>query len=371
MNTFFQEMAKRAYSKRVHRHLMSKTVQTAFESDIGDEARNTLIQGALESDSGLRHPWLPWNDVQHAFPSVTKKEMANEIRIMRNDALKNLSRAIAEEGLSKLRRNTLMTQGLLGVGHAQHAQMDIGSHNDKPLEHAAKSGDPSALKDVQRMRAVIRSLPGYYGGMISSAEEHLKSGLLLDRKTEGAKANIDRLQPSQYKSDQATIANADRFGQTLRSALLQQLRLDHDLKPQEAMELTKQRLKEFKPSWFERTAGGFLDTAQHAVQQVQRLRRLPSVVEERKETLTRAADAALQGAVKTAEEKQQGKVTRFLRKAGPGLGGAAGLVTGALLGARRGKAFRGALAGLGTGATLGWVPDMAHGVREGVKELKR
>lgn len=71
-----------------------------------------------------------------------------------------------------------------------------------------------------------------------------------------------------------------------------------------------------------------------------------------------------------AQEQEPGKVTRFLRKAGPGLGGAAGLGIGALLGARRGKMLRGALTGLGTGATFGWVPDMVHGVREGVQELR-
>ncbi len=71
-----------------------------------------------------------------------------------------------------------------------------------------------------------------------------------------------------------------------------------------------------------------------------------------------------------AKEEEAGKVTRFLRKAGPGIGGAIGLGAGALLGARRGKLLKGALTGLGTGATLGWVPSMAHGVTEGVRELK-
>jgi hypothetical protein len=78
-----------------------------------------------------------------------------------------------------------------------------------------------------------------------------------------------------------------------------------------------------------------------------------------------------EGPVKTAEGQEQGKVTKFLRKAGPGIGGAAGLVSGALIGARRGKAIHGALAGLGAGATLGWVPDMAYGVLEGSKELQQ
>jgi UDP-N-acetylglucosamine:LPS N-acetylglucosamine transferase len=67
---------------------------------------------------------------------------------------------------------------------------------------------------------------------------------------------------------------------------------------------------------------------------------------------------------------QEGRISRFLQKAGPGIGGAAGLGIGALIGARRGQLLRGALAGLGTGATLGWVPDMVRGVREGAKELR-
>lgn len=64
----------------------------------------------------------------------------------------------------------------------------------------------------------------------------------------------------------------------------------------------------------------------------------------------------------------------FLQKAGPGIGG----VLGTLYGLRRGhlRGLRGAqllkpaLAGLGTGATIGWVPGMAGGVVEGIQELK-
>jgi len=370
MNTLLEEMAKQAYSKNVHRRLMSKTVQTAFGGDIGRAARDTMIQGALESDTGLRHPWMPWNDVQHAFPSVTKKEMGREIRIMRNDALKSLTRAIGDESLGKLRRNTMMVQGLLGVGHAQHAQMDVGAHNLKPLE--ISKGDPSAMKSMKKMRRVIRSLPGYYGGIVSSASEHMGAGAGLtgNKGAESARAHIDRLQPTKYKSDQATVRNASTFGKGLRGALLQQLRHEHGLKRPEAEELMRKRLREFKPNRLERAAGGVLDTAQHAVQQVQRLKRLPEVMKERKTSITRAAEGAMEGAVKTAEEQDQGKVTKFLRKAGPGIGGALGAGVGALAGARRGKLLKGALMGLGTGATLGWVPDMAHGVREGVQELR-
>ena len=55
-----------------------------------------------------------------------------------------------------------------------------------------------------------------------------------------------------------------------------------------------------------------------------------------------------------------------IRKAGPGIGGLLGAGVGAALGKRKGKLLHGALAGLGTGATLGWVPDMAHGIKKAV-----
>jgi hypothetical protein len=77
-----------------------------------------------------------------------------------------------------------------------------------------------------------------------------------------------------------------------------------------------------------------------------------------------------QGPWEELPQEEDGKVLRFLRKAGPGIGGALGAGAGALLGARRGRLLRGALMGLGTGATLGWVPGMAHGVSEGVRELR-
>lgn len=179
-----------------------------------------------------------------------------------------------------------------------------------------------------------------------------------------------KLAYSKYKSDQATVRNAGVFGRELRGALLSHLRHEHGVKGKDATELIRKRLREFNPSRLERAAGGALDTAQHAVQQIQRLKRLPEALTERKTHVTRAAEAALEGATKTAQQEDQGQVMRFIRKAGPGLGGAVGLGAGALLGARRGRLLRGALAGLGTGATLGWVPDMAHGVREGLQELR-
>ena len=61
-----------------------------------------------------------------------------------------------------------------------------------------------------------------------------------------------------------------------------------------------------------------------------------------------------------------------VRKAGPGIGGLIGTGVGLALGRGKGlgKMVQHGLAGLGTGATLGWVPDMAHGVSEGLTSSK-
>lgn len=70
--------------------------------------------------------------------------------------------------------------------------------------------------------------------------------------------------------------------------------------------------------------------------------------------------------IKIAAKKKL-TVGQRIRKAGPGVGGLVGAGVGAVLGRRRGKLLRGALMGLGTGATLGWTPDMAASAKEAIK----
>lgn len=57
-----------------------------------------------------------------------------------------------------------------------------------------------------------------------------------------------------------------------------------------------------------------------------------------------------------------------IRKIGPAAGGLAGLLTGALLARRRpGHLLKHLVGGFGTGATLGWAPDI---MTSGVEALK-
>jgi hypothetical protein len=62
---------------------------------------------------------------------------------------------------------------------------------------------------------------------------------------------------------------------------------------------------------------------------------------------------------KLAAEKRRKKKS-FIRKAGPGLGALAGLATAL---ATKGKI----LPAVGTGATVGWVPDIAASLKEAIK----
>lgn len=73
---------------------------------------------------------------------------------------------------------------------------------------------------------------------------------------------------------------------------------------------------------------------------------------------------------KQEKPNKAGRVTRFLEKAGPGIGGAVGLGAGLLSGARRGNVLKRALTGLGTGATIGWVPSMVRGVADGLQGVR-
>jgi hypothetical protein len=71
--------------------------------------------------------------------------------------------------------------------------------------------------------------------------------------------------------------------------------------------------------------------------------------------------------VKIAGEREK----KLIRRAGPGIGGLVGAGIGAAWGAKRGKFLKGALTGLGTGATLGWVPSMAHEAKKGIEAYRR
>jgi hypothetical protein len=72
-----------------------------------------------------------------------------------------------------------------------------------------------------------------------------------------------------------------------------------------------------------------------------------------------------------ATQLKRREQVKALRKAGPGIGGALGAGIGALVGLKRGNLLKSTLTGLGTGATLGWIPDMTLSAREAVKRYRQ
>ena len=88
------------------------------------------------------------------------------------------------------------------------------------------------------------------------------------------------------------------------------------------------------------------------------------------ELMTGAKVAGVVPPVDAAAQKRKEQF-KLLRKAGPAIVGALGTGVGAIAGARRGSLLRGAITGLGTGATLGWVPDMTLNARDALKRYKK
>lgn len=86
--------------------------------------------------------------------------------------------------------------------------------------------------------------------------------------------------------------------------------------------------------------------------------------------ITSAQQAGVLPASVATQLKRREQV-RALRKAGPGIGGALGAGVGALVGLKRGNILKSTLTGLGTGATLGWIPDMGLSAKEAITRYRR
>jgi hypothetical protein len=102
--------------------------------------------------------------------------------------------------------------------------------------------------------------------------------------------------------------------------------------------------------------------------------RLRDLVARKKQLVKISHVACLEELNKLAEGPQppvSKRTIKKLRKAGPGLGGATGAVVGALLGLKKGQLLKSTMAGLGTGATLGWTPDMYLSAKEALTSRRR
>lgn len=76
------------------------------------------------------------------------------------------------------------------------------------------------------------------------------------------------------------------------------------------------------------------------------------------------------GTLQAPQEPRGGRLLELVRKVGPSVGAGLGAGVGALVGLKRGKLLSNTLAGMGTGATLGWAPDLYHSAREGIEKYR-
>jgi len=255
------KMEKRAYNRGVHFHLMNKTIQKAFGDDLTPEARRVMLDQARESDVGLRHPWNPWNAIQHAFPTLSKEELREETQGKHEEAIGSLARAIGDRHLSDVRRSVMATGALKDLAQAQHARIDVHSHHDKPLEIAEAKGGPERVQEFVKLRSALRDRLGPYGGFVSSGIEHLRSGFDLRLKMPVLRSELDKFNPEKWESDKSTLRTADEYGREIKHDLLRTLKSEHDLKPREAKNAVHEFLRSFSPGVVDEAAAEVKDTA--------------------------------------------------------------------------------------------------------------
>lgn len=255
-----EKLTKISYAKDVHFHLMNRTIEEAFGDHITPEARRVMLEQARESDVGLRHPWKPWNAVQHSFPTLSKEELKSETQDRHQEAVGSLAKAIAEKHLSDTHRSVAATSALMGLAQVQHSKVDVHSHFDKPLEIARAEGGPEREQQFLKIREALREHAGAYGGFIASGLEHVRSGVT--PKFIGLRSALDKFEPDKWDSDKHTLETAEQYGQKIRESVVSRLKSDYSMKKPEAEEALNAFMKSFSPGVVDRAAAEILDTSQ-------------------------------------------------------------------------------------------------------------
>jgi hypothetical protein len=214
------DIEKAAYNLDAHRKLIEHSVQTAVP--MNHLVQNLISEGSVGTDVGTTFPLLPWNDLDHAFPTHAIEEVDRHIKRTFNEGVENVANSI-ETG------STIDgVYGLMQIGHAHHTLMDLGAHRHKLVEMGAAM--PTA-------REMFRGL-GSYGGW-QSLIEHLKTKYRVDELAEKGEEG--------HKTDLASIARARDFGKQILPAVAGEL-ARRGLPEDEAESKTRQFLASFKPS---------------------------------------------------------------------------------------------------------------------------
>ena len=224
------DVLKIAYGEKQHRGLAGVTARGAEASG---PARGMMVEGALATDKGIRHPWLPHTDNLHSFAgSQTRAQIGSGIAARQQDAVSDISKSIAgakgKLGVGGyLKSGVRGVRGLLNTGDTQHSLVDISSHYNKPLTQ----GSDTAIRGV---------LPkSGYGGIFVGGREHVNAEKLVRNAATGkgigsAIAEIDDLRPSVSADDAQAVARSKRFGSATRRQVEAQLVQQHGMSPEQA-----------------------------------------------------------------------------------------------------------------------------------------
>jgi len=215
---------KVAYGGKEHRGLAGVT---AHGAGAGGEARQLIQQGALATDKGIRHPFLPHTDPLHAFAgSQTRGQIGRNVAERHQAAVHDIAQSIAgsagKQGLvGRLKSGTRGVRGLMNLGDVQHTVADISAHYDKPRAMGATSP----------LRGILPKTG--YGGILTGAHEHINVEKLV-AGAPGAIAEIDKLNPSASHLDRQAVARSRALGSTAKKQVVKKLVSEHGMHPEEA-----------------------------------------------------------------------------------------------------------------------------------------
>ncbi len=223
-------VTKVAYGEKEHRGLAGVTARGAGATG---QARGLIQEGALATDKGIRHPWLPHTDNLHSFAgSQSRATIGSGIKNRQTSAVGDIASSIAgAKGklgvMGYLKSGTRGVRGLQNLGDTQHSLVDINAHYNKPLEQGTAT----------RLRQVIPEIG--YGGGIVGGREHI-SGEKLVKNIAGLGdgssgiAEIDALRPSSNPQDASAVLRSQRFGSASRRQVEAQLMSQYGMNPEQA-----------------------------------------------------------------------------------------------------------------------------------------
>jgi len=217
-------LQKVAYGDKEHRGLAGVAARGAGADG---EARQLIQQGALATDKGIRHPFLPHTDPLHAFGgSQTRGQIGRNVAGRHQAAVHDIAQSIAgragKQGLvGRLKSGARGVRGLMNLGDVQHTVADISAHYDKPRAMGATSP----------LRGILPKTG--YGGILTGAHEHTNVEKLV-AGAPGAMSEIDKLNPSSSHFDRQAVARSRALGSTARKQVVKKLVSEHGMSPEEA-----------------------------------------------------------------------------------------------------------------------------------------